>query len=50
MAKEKYMALADYQTLWTDTIKPFISSTYAKQEDIMTSQQAGTLFNSIFNS
>lgn len=28
MTKEKYMALADFQSLWTDTIKPWIALTF----------------------
>lgn len=28
MTKEKYMALADFQSLWTDTIKPYIALTF----------------------
>lgn len=28
MTKEKYMALADFQSLWTDSIKPFVSKVF----------------------
>ena len=31
MAKEKYMALADVQSLWTNPIKPWIASTYVNK-------------------
>lgn len=29
MTKAKYMALADLQTVWTNTMKPHIQQTYA---------------------
>ena len=33
MTKEKYMALADVQSLWTNTIKPFIGQTFATKDE-----------------
>lgn len=40
MTKEKYMALADVQTLWTDKIKPSIQNTYATKSDVSTASVA----------
>jgi hypothetical protein len=34
MTKEHYMALADFQTLWDDSLKPHISSTYATKQEV----------------
>ena len=34
MTKEKYMALADVQSLWTNRIKPHISQTYATKSEV----------------
>lgn len=34
MTKDNYMALADFQTLWDDSLKPHISSTYATKEEV----------------
>ena len=32
MTKERYMALADFQSLWTDTIKPALDEQYDTAE------------------
>ena len=34
MTKENYMALADFQTLWKNVIKPFINETYATKNEV----------------
>lgn len=36
MTKEKYMALADFQTLWDDKLKPWINSEFADKADTYT--------------
>lgn len=34
MTKAKYMALADFQTLWDDSIKPWIDQNKADKADV----------------
>ena len=34
MKKDKYMALADVQSIWTDKQKPWITSTYATKTEV----------------
>ena len=34
MTKEKYMALADLQTVWNDKLKPHIQQTYATKTEL----------------
>lgn len=34
MTKEKYMALADFQTLWTSSVKPWINGVYATKNEL----------------
>lgn len=34
MTKEHYMALADFQTLWDNSLKPHISTTYATKAEV----------------
>ena len=36
MTKEKYMALADFQSLWTNQIKPWINTNKAAKSDLPT--------------
>ena len=36
MTKEKYMALADIQALWNDSIKPWINDNKAAKSDLPT--------------
>ena len=38
MTKEKYMALADFQTLWTDSIKPYLEETLATKAETNTKE------------
>ena len=33
MTKEKYLALADFQALWSDKLKPWINSVFATKQD-----------------
>jgi len=33
MTKENYMALADVQTVWTNSIKPWITQNYATKQE-----------------
>lgn len=41
MTKERYMALADLQSIWNNSIKPYIGETYA------TKDEAGTDYASV---
>jgi len=34
MTKEKYMALADLQTVWSNSIKPWIAGVYATKAEL----------------
>lgn len=34
MTKEKYMALADFQTLWANKLKPWINTNKADEADL----------------
>ena len=34
MVKDRYMALADIQAVWTDKQKPWITSTYATKTEV----------------
>lgn len=34
MTQEHFMALADFQTLWTNTIKPYIAGNFANKNEI----------------
>ena len=39
MTKEKYMALADFQALWSDKLKPWINSKFADKSDTYTKSE-----------
>ena len=41
MTKENYMALADVQAVWTNSVKPWIAQNYA------TKQEAGANYASV---
>ena len=42
MTKEKYMALADLQTLWTGKIKPWISSNHYTKSEVYAKSEVYT--------
>lgn len=48
MTKERYMALDDVQTLWTDKIKPTIETNYAnKVSDVASVDTCMSIINEL---
>lgn len=43
MTKEKYMALADFQALWSDKLKPWINSEFADKADTYTKEEVDNM-------
>lgn len=43
MTKEKYMALADFQTLWDDKLKPWINDDFATKQDTYTKEEVDNM-------
>ena len=43
MTKEKYLALADFQALWSDKLKPWINSVFATKQDTYTKEEVDNM-------
>ena len=45
MTKEKYMALADIQSLWTEAMKPWINNQKVDKTSVYTKTEVDTMFD-----
>lgn len=43
MTKEKYMSLADLQTVWTNKLKPWIVGNYARKSNTYTKDEVDNM-------